>query len=450
MEEEERPESESEVEEEEEEEEESVQTVKVDWTLGASVAFGKRAKMADSKSFFDTPEVVENALGADFDRMLKEPRLKKLIAKQDKGVKSGGESVDGEVDEIRNALSPIYKTIVNAFEYYCLISNNQTRNAFSMGELSFQRFLNDCKLFDKKLTSEHCQSIFIAVNVESDKKSKESEQNDDKCLMRMEFIEALIRMAIVKYKDECDGDISDAVGMLVNKCLVPNIPAQGQLDCDKFRKERLYCEDVDDVFQEHMEVLELSYKKYRNFKPIAGTALFCIPQWLEFLRDCSLLGDDDGGGGDFTAREAMLAFFNSRMVVVDEIKSRNKYISLSFVDFLEAICRVADMISIPINEDIELVGGVVNLLDFKRKVISINTGGSSDGDLAKRLNMRRPSSEPLAPSERMMGEKLEKMIMIIYGNVAANFNGRLIFEKAQINLCPKYCVEDQLAALEKP
>ena len=259
-----------------------------------------RKKVGDSRSLYDTPAVVESALSTDFNRMLSEPRIKNLIAKQDKGVKSGGESVDGEIDEIRAALSPIYKTIIHAFEYYCLIANNVSRTAFSMGELSFQRFLQDCKLFDKKLTSEACQSIFIAVNVETDKKSKASDLNEDKCLMRMEFIEALIRMAIVKFKDACGGDIdkkltseacqsifiavnvetdkkskasdlnedkclmrmefiealirmaivkfkdacggdiSDAVAMLVKECLAPNIPPQGQIDCDIFRRERFY------------------------------------------------------------------------------------------------------------------------------------------------------------------------------------------------------------------
>jgi len=199
-----------------------------------------RKKVGDSRSLYDTPAVVESALSTDFNRMLSEPRIKNLIAKQDKGVKSGGKSVDGEIDEIRAALSPIYKTIIHAFEYYCLIANNVSRTAFSMGELSFQRFLQDYKLFDKMLTSEACQSIFIAVNVETDKKSKASDLNEDKCLMRMEFIEALIRMAIVKFKDACGGDISDAVAMLVKECLAPNIPPQGQIDCDIFRRERFY------------------------------------------------------------------------------------------------------------------------------------------------------------------------------------------------------------------
>ena len=448
MEEEERPESESE-EEEEDASEATVEEeeVEVEWTLGASKVFGKRAKASDSKDFYDTLEVVESALGADFNRMLKEPRLKKLIAKQDKGVKSGGESVEGEIAEIRAALSSIYKTIVNAFEYYCLIANNQTRSAFSMGELSFQRFLVDCKLFDKKLTSEQCQSIFIAVNVESDKKSKESEANDDKCLMRMEFIEALIRMAIIKYKDDCEGDISDAVGMLVEKCLAPNIPEQGQLDCDIFRRERFYSAEVDAVLTSHMDVLELSYKKYKNFKPIAGTALFCIPQWLEFLSDCSLIGEDEAG--DFTAREAMTSFFNSRMFVVDEIKSRNKYITLGFVDFLEAICRVADMVSIPTDSDVEAVGAC-NMLDYKRKVQSLALGSGGDAELARRLTERRKSSDFGVQSSRTLGEKLEKLISIIYGNIAANFNGKLSFEKTNINLIPRYCNEEQLVEQRSP
>jgi len=145
----------------------------------------------------------------------------------------------------------------------------------------------------------------------------------------------------------------------------------------------------------------------------------------------------------------MTSFFNSRMFVVDEIKSRNKYITLGFVDFLEAICRVADMVSIPTDSDVEAVGAC-NMLDYKRKVQSLALGSGGDAELARRLTERRKSSDFGVQSSRTLGEKLEKLISIIYGNIAANFNGKLSFEKTNINLIPRYCNEEQLVEQRSP
>jgi hypothetical protein len=189
--------------------------------------------------------------------MLKEPRLAKLVGKEDAEVKSGEKKVEDELAEIRKSLEPLYKTIVHAFEYYCLVANNFTRTAFEMGENSYNRFVTDCKLVDKKFSTETAQQIFVAVNVESDKKSAESTINEDKCLMRMEFVEVIIRAAIVKYKEEANHDISDAVAMLVERNLKPNIPPQGQVNCDDFRVNRLYCREVDEVLVKHHGVLKL-------------------------------------------------------------------------------------------------------------------------------------------------------------------------------------------------
>ena len=41
-----------------------------------------------------------------------------------------------------------------------------------------------------------------------------------------------------------------------------------------------------------------------------------------------------------------LAFFASRMIVVDEIKQRHKFMTLSFIEFVEALARVADSMNV--------------------------------------------------------------------------------------------------------
>mmetsp|Transcript_4830 Transcript_4830/g.9702 ORF Transcript_4830/g.9702 Transcript_4830/m.9702 type:complete len:1770 (-) Transcript_4830:83-5392(-) len=413
------------------------------WDIAKSI-FGDRRQLSDSRAFYNTPKVIKRALETDFKRMLSEPRISKLIAKEDSGVKSG-ESVETELKEIQEAMEPMYETIMDAFEYYCLLSNNQTRNCFVMGELSFTRFCNDCKMVDSKLSSEGCQQAFIAVNVETNKNSQEAKLNDDKCLMRMEFIEIIIRFAITKYKEEAGHDISEAVGLLVKRNLAPHIPPMGKVDSDDFRRDRLYNEDAEAVFLNHKRVLKMVYKKYKDMLKVAGTPLFSIPEWMLMLKDSGLVGDKDDG--DFTAREAMLCFFKSRMCVIDEVKSRHKYISLTYTDFLEALGRVADVVSIPTNEDMAILGAK-NMCDYKEKLRTLaaskQEGGGVGSEEKSRLLERRPSSDFLVASERPLSEKVDKLIQLMIGGIGLRSKGLITFENQQVKLVGKYLFQEQL------
>ena len=107
-----------------------------------------------------------------------------------------------------------------------------------------------------------------------------------------------------KYKEECNHDISDSVAMLVKENLKPNIPPIGQVNSDDFRRDRLYNREVESVFKDHGHVLHVLYEKYRNFKPVGGSALFSVPQWMQLLQDTRMVGGDPGF--DLTARAGYL------------------------------------------------------------------------------------------------------------------------------------------------
>jgi len=60
-------------------------------------------------------------------------------------------------------------------------------------------------------------------------------------------------------------------------------------------------------------------------------------------------------------QDAILTFQWSRMFVVDEIKDFARLTSLTFIDFLEALGRTADMKSLPNLEDIQAAGARASL-----------------------------------------------------------------------------------------
>jgi hypothetical protein len=63
-----------------------------------------------------------------------------------------------------------------------------------------------------------------------------------------------------------------------------------------------------------------------------------FPEFLGMMRAHYLLNKY------FTNREAALAFSWSRMHVIHDLEHRGKAVGLSFIDFLEALCRSAEFI----------------------------------------------------------------------------------------------------------
>lgn len=113
------------------------------------------------------------------------------------------------------------------------------------------------------------------------------------------------------------------------------------------RRERLYFEEVDLLLKKYKKELQMMYIRYRL--PPRGGGLrpkfwkqYC---WDAFVQDAGLLDA-------VSIQQSLLAFSFSRMMVADEIAQWAKYETMTFVDFLESLGRVADMISWPSLADI--------------------------------------------------------------------------------------------------
>ena len=68
-------------------------------------------------------------------------------------------------------------------------------------------------------------------------------------------------------------------------------------------------------------------------------------------------------GGDFTRREARLAFVWAKMRVKDELTNRFKHTHMNFTDFLEALSRASEMMTLPDDCDIE-EAGCANIVEY--------------------------------------------------------------------------------------
>ena len=171
---------------------------------------------------------------------------------------------------------------------------------------------------------------------------------DKRSLCRHEWINCLVRVAIMRYV--LPGkvkDVSGAIEHLLKMDVEPKLEAWILSDTDAFRRDVCYTEAVDAVLCEHesslRNVLEFYYdSESREQKSERRT--MSLDEWLTMLKTLRLLDDH------VTLRDANWVFVLSRMRVVDEMGGKRaelKLENLSLEDCYEAIVRFACIKALP-------------------------------------------------------------------------------------------------------
>ena len=182
---------------------------------------------------------------------------------------------------------------------------------------------------------------------EEDKGSEMNKENDDRALMGFEFLEIIVRVAVAKYiKSKEVDDVSEAVEALCTRCIAPNLCPEAVIKPNDFREQKLYFEEIAEIYEDHEPFLRAVYTFYSS---LHGHKLMQMEGWISLCEACELIGPKTG----VSKREAKLIYAWSQMQVADEIKKRTKMISMTFVDFLEAVARLSELISPPTTERLE-------------------------------------------------------------------------------------------------
>ena len=320
--------------------------------------------------------------------------------------------------------------MLRIFDYYCACSSATNKSAFSISENNFNRFVSDCAIADDSTacTASECSKIFIVCNFETDKTSAANEVNDDRALMRYEFMECLVRMAVARFRHEIN-DVSECLDRLFDEVILPNIDPSAVLDPDIFRRDKFYFQAVDEAFKPHAKYLKLVYMKYSLLNPVAGKAKFGLVEWDALIKDCKLISDD------LTSREMRLAFWWSRMVVIDEVKQRAKFMTLTWVEFLEALGRMAEMMTLPDDDDLRKVGAI-NAVDYERK-LELAPSSVKDEINHKHEAEEDDADAPLAP-------RIDRLCKLLMGRIAVVFKGHISAGPKRLNLVGVYVTEEQL------
>eukprot|EP00854_Cymbomonas_tetramitiformis_P004808 gene4808-5876_t len=182
--------------------------------------WGRRRLTADSKSLWDPPEMDLRILGMDWDRLCRKARFMQMV----KGWAKGGQkAAEGEaLVAIRAVAEKCWVTIGTAFEFYSGIGTGDVdvlqANMCSQAGLGGVQMLCPCYpvpvaqlLEESKITGDFRGAVrradadrcFIAANQEDTRgtgTTEEDEANPDKGLLQYEFIEYLIRVALITFK----------------------------------------------------------------------------------------------------------------------------------------------------------------------------------------------------------------------------------------------------------
>lgn len=183
-------------------------------------------------------------------------------------------------------------------------------------------------------------------------------------MWRHEFLEALVRMAVTKYKMVAPGlPPHQALEQLIRMVVTNYTPAPWQ----EFRDTFLWTNGVDYLFKANSKDLEAihaaMFPRIAEVHPIASLT--------DLLRERAGLG--------ISLPEVRYCFGMSKMTVKDEIGQRQEYDRLRHPEFLEFLGRVAHALW-PTEEGVELHEKLYRVLDKMLKVFGMRVKAPDEAD----------------------------------------------------------------------
>jgi NLR family CARD domain-containing protein 3 len=241
---------------------------------------------------------------------------------------------DEELLEIKTELRKGYKIFKSAYKYLAGVGTGSGGGVFSIPLNCYTDFVKQIDLVNgKDIRFAESDTLFLTQN----KRNKTSYLNPGVALVRYQFLEVLSRLALKRYEDtKLANSKGEAIKMMYERNLYP---FYGKDDPQKFRDEKYWVEEVDNIFKSHILLFEYLYKNYGGTHMKPGDTWFMTTDELESIfADAGLIGDQ------LVSRDIAVFYNLSMMTQVDEI-NKDKHLRMRFIEFLEAFARWANQIS---------------------------------------------------------------------------------------------------------
>mmetsp|Transcript_40938 Transcript_40938/g.130859 ORF Transcript_40938/g.130859 Transcript_40938/m.130859 type:complete len:346 (+) Transcript_40938:284-1321(+) len=291
----------------------------------------------------------------------------------------------------------------------------------------------------KLVQSGHVDNVFYSSNF-MDKKDERANQNSELSLNRHEFMESLLRLAHAKFVADpktrgipgvAPGHdaLEHAMSKLLEEHLEPCLPPSLTADRNSFLRDRLYCREVNNLYKgtDAFPTLELLKELYAIFsftrKPhkldTKGCTGISLYQWCEFLDQYGFIGGIEETM--LSLDEARLIFKCSQMNVVDEYKAQIRLQTLRWVDFLEALGRVAEVIELPTLKTLQASGFTSHIQwgDIMMVDANNNRVEAEEDEDEGLLTMRTQDDVDL---NRPLASKIECLLDMLFARVAEKEN----------------------------
>eukprot|EP00949_MAST-11_sp_MAST-11-sp1_P000900 g900.t1 len=321
--------------------------------------FRDRRFECDSKDFFDSAHTLNRAFEVEWKNHIKKPKF-----------------VSRQSSALREILRNYYPALFSIFRYYA--ATGMDGDPFTMQKNEMLELLSNCDIPTERFGIE-----WNSTNYERIK----DEENSDTSLERFEFMEILCRISHDYFKDDNGGDDVKGITDLIESHILPqawrSVPHRRYFaDPNAFRRERLYTEEVNEVFVRPREAdgarftyVERLYDIYcdhaemsqRRMNVVIRSTTIPHLQFQEFRLCLAEI--------DITQIYARLAFCFAQMCVVNELRRTrrkdaiDRHDEATFIEFLEALARLADLERDPDVKDPTYVFSKV-LEDFVAKLIA--------------------------------------------------------------------------------
>ncbi|KAL4496017.1 hypothetical protein ABPG72_015439 [Tetrahymena utriculariae] len=244
-----------------------------------------------------------------------------------------------------------YRMIKNCYKFFSSVS--MVGDVPGIAQNQFSNLLIKCKVADGKLLKISDGDIcFITTNASLEKNADHLYRNPDKQIVRHQFLEAIARLALDKYfKNNIASTSQDSVKLfLEDPALTEKFLEVG--DPQEWRDTRYWNEQCDNVLKQYLGFIKILWENIADSKKVEkryflNYKTMNVYELQEMIKQYDLLDDF------LTERDVLLSFNLSMMTQENEL-SCDKYIQMSFIEFLECLARLAEKKSmVPVGENPE-------------------------------------------------------------------------------------------------
>ncbi|CAK78575.1 unnamed protein product (macronuclear) [Paramecium tetraurelia] len=243
-----------------------------------------------------------------------------------------------ELNEVKNLIWKDYKMIKETYKWYS--SKSPSGEVWSISNNVISDFAFETGLFDKTFKLSDLDLKFIATCAASFE-TERNHRNPERALCRYQFMEFLVRVSMVKYLEhKLANNIAESVQLLLDQCR----PIMQKFDAQKWRDERYFNKQCDYCLKHYKPKLYSVYYKYCVKKVKSGQKKYMNLENLRKIWVKTTKLDDN--------HEQNSTFNLSIASQIDELES-DRIFQMNFVEFMEAIARMADKVSLPVAQDID-------------------------------------------------------------------------------------------------